>query len=553
MNILLIAPRGQPGEHVGFQYLFPLGLAYISSILKASGHTVTCLNLNHYQGNTQDILHARLKGDTTYHVACTGGLSTQYAQIKAIVEAIQSSGSKAKIVLGGGLISSEPELMFETLKPDYVVVGEGEETIRELAATLEQSGAPSSVPGIGYCLADGRFITTPARKPITNIDALPWPDFDGFEFETYLDNLKPTDQYFYDHVDFPRVYPIVTSRSCPFQCTFCYHPIGTQYRQRSLNSVMQELETNVLRHKINTLAIYDELFTNDIARVYDFCERITRLRSKLSWELRWGCQMRVNKIDDKLLATMRDAGCYMVSYGFESYSLKVLSSMKKHITPPEIARAVDLTLKNHISIQANFIFGDRAETLETARETLDYWKAHTHAGIQLGFINPYPGTQLYDYCLEKGVIKDKLDFIAHHIFDVFNMTESLTDREFVQLQFEVFACQLRNPATSVPSRVHLESNGTYTVTVTCPHCGHANHYANYAIAQPSFFNFMTYCRSCRHRFFMTSRLWRCFAKTILLFLAITPMRLKVAILATLRKMWRAFLNRRSAQPVEADK
>ena len=141
MNILIIMPRGiAAGDDVCYSYLFTFGLPYISSVLKAAGHVVTCLNLHHYQGTVETLVRDRVVKGGPYDIICTGGLSAHYIQVKHIVHAIGAVGAGAKVILGGGLVTSEPELIFNALKPDYVVLGEGEETIKELLACLEQHG-----------------------------------------------------------------------------------------------------------------------------------------------------------------------------------------------------------------------------------------------------------------------------------------------------------------------------------------------------------------------------------------------------------------------------
>ena len=111
-------------------------------------------------------------------------------------------------------------------------------------------------------------------------------------------------------------------------------------------------------------------------RLLEFCDGIKKLKSEISWDLKWSPQLTVHSVDGDLLKIMKEAGCELISYGFESFSPIVLKSMGKPITPQQIDNAIKETLKAKIAIQANFIFGDIAETKETAEETLNYWKNH---------------------------------------------------------------------------------------------------------------------------------------------------------------------------------
>jgi len=532
MKVLIISPRWFVGDVVNYRYMFPLGLAYISAVLKKDGHEVDVLNINHYAGQADDIVRSAL-GRKRYDRVLTGGISTFLNQIKEVITVVRQVDPSVGVVLGGGVISSEPELIFNHLKPDHGVIGEGEKTVSELMTCLAEHGDVGQVDGLIYRDAQGMVKTTRPREPVPDIDVIPYPDFDGLEFEKYLEHMHPSDQYFYDLFDKPRTYPIICSRSCPFICTFCFHPLGNKYRQRSLDSIMDELRLNVPRYRINVISIYDELFSNDRERMLKFCEQIKEFTKTLPWECRWSCQMRVDRIDDEMLAKMKAAGCYMISYGFESYSPQVLKSMKKHISPEQIKRAVELTLKNDISIQGNFIFGDTAETRETAKATLEYWKDNVEAGIQLGFINPYPGTEIYNRLVTRGIIKDKLDFISNHIFDVFNLSEKMSDSEFGGLWFDLLKARITCRKYAQEYQLKEAGDGTVDLVAQCPHCQKKMEYKNYYVLSKLFLFVLMYCRSCRRRFYVGSRLYRVFSRILLLAVSLMP---GVAY-AVFKKIW----------------
>lgn len=481
MKILVVAPKFD---------IFPVGLAYITSALKQAGHDV----YSYIFTNEKDFFVELQKHE--YDFVATGGLSSQYRDIKQILTVARESGIKT--IAGGGIITSEPELMTKALNPDFGVIGEGEETIVECLRAFEIGADLSSVNGICY-FADDKFVATESRKQLNELDKLSWPDYDGFDYMNFLDSMKPSDSYIYDIFDNPREYPLITSRSCPFKCTFCYHPSGDKYRQRSLDSIMDELITVIPKYKINIVAIYDELFSFDEARVYEFCEKFKKFADTLDWDVRWFCQMRVAGLKDSMLDAMKNAGCYMVSYGFESYSAEVLNSMKKHIKPEQIHNAVHATLARNISIQANFIFGDPRETWETAQQTLTFWKEHIEAGILLGFILPFPDSPIYQLCLKKGIIKNKLHFIESDLYKVINMT-SMPDHEFNKLEVLVQKYMIKYCNYIMP--VERTSN---SVRVICPHCKANVRYNNYSTSE-YIYTRMMYCRKCRKRFFIANKL-----------------------------------------------
>jgi radical SAM superfamily enzyme YgiQ (UPF0313 family) len=489
MKILLVAPQFT---------IFPVGIAYIASSLKQSGYHLD----GYIYDKSSDLID--LLQDKNYDIVATGGLSSQYAQIKAISDITKKLNRT--LIVGGGIITSEPELMSRSLNVDYAVIGEGELAIVDLLSCLAGNGDISQVKGIGY-FQGGGFILTAGRKQIEDLDALPWPDYDCFGFSAFLDTQKPTDHYYYDLFDEPREYPLVASRSCPFLCTFCYHPAGDKYRQRTLESIFKELEVVIPKYRINIVSLFDELFSYNEERVLEFCARFRELTGRFSWTIRWNCQMRVAGLKETMLDAMRDSGCYMVSYGLESYSLPVLKSMKKHITPEQIHHAVHATLDRRISIQGNFIFGDKAETRETVLETLEFWKDHREAGILLFFILACPNSAMYQHAIQKGIIKDRLDFIKHHLFEIYNMT-TMPDWEFYRLVTLVFKHVYKYYFFAVPDQHTPDS-----VTVRCPHCEEIMTYRNYATKR-YFFVKMMYCRNCRKRFFSASRLYILYANVI---------------------------------------
>lgn len=502
MKILAVAPRSEAP---------PIGLAYVVAAMKHAGHEVDCLNLT--LGDTLEIPREE------YSVVATGGLACHYRELQCIAREAKKAG--AVLVMGGGIITSEPELMIRALEVDYGVIGEGEDTILDLLACIEQGTDPGSVASIGF-VKDGAFQLTPSRGPILDLDRLPFPDYESFGLERALELMRPSDFWQRDIFDYPRVYTVVSSRSCPYQCTFCYHPLGNKYRQRSIDNVMNELKAAIPRHRINIVEIADELFSHNEERLVEFCAKFKEYIATLPWEIVWFCQLRVDKLKEEHLDMLIDANCHFVSFGFESYSAEILKSMKKHITPEQIHRAVHLVLERRLSMIAAFIFGDRAETQKTYRETLSFWKEHAQAGILMALVMPFPASELYLHCIERGLIKDRLDFIADHLFDPRNMT-AMSDDEYFRMHVEILKAILQHHPYAVAISYRDE-----TLTVRCPHCRKVTSYRNFdAAAQDKFtsmlalprskliYHKMLTCRACRRKLAVRSPLFNLYLKAVL--------------------------------------
>ena len=278
---------------------------------------------------------------------------------------------------------------------------------------------------------------------------------------------------------------------------------------------MAELDPAVRRWRINNICVLDDTFAVNRTRFFALTERIKALAASVPWEIRWFCQFAVNSLDEQVLVALRDSGCHMVAYGFESYSPQVLKSMRKPITPVQIDFAIKETIKSGMAVSGNFIFGDVAETASTAKETLDYWKGQTAHLINIGFVRPYPGSALYKHCRARGVIKDPLDFIkgvaalsADNRYRL-NMTEGMSDGELAALEEELQQVRLRyRRYVPLMRKRRTGRPGVYALTARCPHCGEVVKYGDILCAYPNFMYETLTCRKCRQRFIAISRLPR---------------------------------------------
>jgi anaerobic magnesium-protoporphyrin IX monomethyl ester cyclase len=509
MKILIIVPRYLLTKKKNYEYYFPLGLGYISSTLKNAGYSVDCLNLNHNEGIIDDIILNALD-KVKYDFVCTGHIGIGYQIIDKILKTTRNHRSNPKIILGGAIITSEPQLIFESLKPDIGVIGEGEKTIIELLSNIERMGNLKNVKGIIFKDKNGKIIVTDPQEQIMDLDSIPIPDFDGLGYKEQLENLSSASDSL-ALFDYPRIYTILGSRGCAFKCTFCYHCLGNKFRTRSINNLMEEIEIAVKKYNINIIGLNDDLFSLDRNRLFDFCTQIKKLINSTGKEIKWGCQLSVRDIDKELMLNLKESGCAAVSFGFESFSQKVLKSMKKPITPQQIENAINLTLETGLSLQGNFIFGDIAETVETAKETLDFFKNKCNGQVNLGFIQPYPGSEIYNHCINNGIIKDKLDFIKNkmNITNWFNMTKEMTDSDIYKLKKEISNTRNKYIKYVVPEKITKDNiDDRYNLLVKCPFCEKKTTYKNMHIHDRLVYSFWVACRHCTLRFHIVSTVYK---------------------------------------------
>jgi hypothetical protein len=203
---------------------------------------------------------------------------------------------------------------------------------------------------------------------------------------------------------------------------------------------------------------------------------------------------------------MKDAGCCMISYGFESCSPIVLKSMRKHISPQQIDFAFKTTIKHKMAIQANFIFGDVAETKETSEITLDYWEKNCEGQVWLDFIQPYPGSQIYEHCVNKGLIKNRLEFIKSGITQfITNMTDNMSEKEFAELKHKISHLSQKYHRYVMPIS-KIKKGETHSITIKCPFCNEKNTYDHCNIINHLNYGFIAICRHCYKKYQIVSLL-----------------------------------------------
>lgn len=465
-NFLLVLPRLV--NRIGEGYNFPLGIPYISSSMKKAGLNVYCINLNHIEGNVDEIISEYVKKydiDAVY----VGGTSGQYYPVKVVVDAAHKITYKNIFILvGGGMITADPIPAMKALEwADIGVIGEGEITDVEVSFAFQEGKTFYDIDGVIFKEKDGRYIITNPRKEIGDLDEIAWPDYDGFSFEKTLDSNAAV-----AGVNALRSIAMLGSRSCPYSCTFCFHTVGRKYRQRSLNEFFKELEYNINKYDIKYLFVEDELFTYNNERVIEFCSRIKK------YNIKWWAQFRVDSVDPQIIAIMKDAGCDNFALGLESADNKILKSMGKHITVEQIERTLSTVYEAKMASEGSFILGDENETYETAMNTLNWWRNHRQFRITLGTITVFPGSQLYKNAIKNGIIKDPVKHLQDGCPQL-NITK-MTDDEFADIVERVMKYPVEDKTEMKDiSNVELEvGSARVSFDATCERCNGKHRYNN---------------------------------------------------------------------------
>jgi len=502
MRILLVVPtHGYKGGGVPLSASdFPAGLAYIASSLKEAGHEVTGLNLNNIKGFRTPYLmmanNVQRALEDDYDLIGLGGLCIDYSFIKDCMQVIRRY-TDTPIVLGGRIVSQDAEFIFNNLKPDYAIQGEGEETMVALADYLDKD-EPCPIHNMWWW-EGGIPQYGGANYDYRELDDRPFPDYEVFGLSRMVENNSMDTRilYRYPRTD-PRPMIITTARACPFNCSFCIHQGGPKYRARSVENIMAEIKELYDLYKFNILIVGDELFAVNKKRMTEFCEALIDKKKELGWDFDWMFQTHANsKLDLATLKLAKESGCYFFSYGIESAAPAVLESMNKKTSPKQFVEAADLAKEVGIGFGGNLIFGDPAETEETINESLSFWAKYGGGNqIFISNLQPYPGCKIFDFCEENGLIPNKEEYYEHIGGIIYNMTQIPHD---AFLQWMNFFGILERSWLTVESTVgEVSLNGQYhKISTVCPHCGEDNLYKEPWEVKPTFLG--TGCQHCNRR------------------------------------------------------
>jgi len=363
----------------------PMGLALIAAVLERVGYQVTVLDANALGLQPEDIVPMVTDTDV---VGLTAMTPTVGAAI-SIAHYLKQANPDLTIILGGTHATLLPEETLATAPEiDIITRGEGEETIIDLLRALEFKRPLDKVPGISYRKND-KAVSTQERVTSVDLDSLPFLAYHLLPWQRY----KPYPPH-------GRALPfatIITSRGCPYKCSYCSKPIfGNKFRGQSPQRVVDEVTYYKERFSIKELAFYDDVFTLDKKRAYAIADEILKRGIKICWT----CETRVNLVDKEVLHHMKQAGCYAIAYGIESASREILNTLDKDITLEQVEEAVGITKEVGLQTIGYFMLGSPGETPETIGKTIQFAKKLKLDFAQFAVTVPFPGTELYNLYLK---------------------------------------------------------------------------------------------------------------------------------------------------------
>lgn len=371
-RLLLLFPDYKGGHFGALRP--PAGIGYLAQFLQEKGIEYDVLDMA--TGSDLDTLSTKLSSFKPDLVAVSL-MSFMYKRSYYIIDYVKEISSDIKIVVGGPHVSTLREKVLEECKGiDYGIVQEGEYTLLELCKGNEAD----SIKGLIY-RKDGEINFAGSRDFERNLDNFPFPRFEKF----------PLGKYVTEEIG------IVSSRGCPFNCTYCpvTTSIGRHYRMRSADSIVDEI-TYWYKRGFKQISVLDDNFTLNNERVFEICDGICSKNFK-DLELNCNNGIRVDRVDKELLSAMKRAGFKYFAFGIESGNEQVLKNIKKSQDIDIIERALKTAIEFDFTITLFFIVGSPGEDMARVKESIALAKKYPVFDARFYNLIPFPATELYEW------------------------------------------------------------------------------------------------------------------------------------------------------------
>ena len=430
----------------------PVGPAYLAASLRQAGHRVrivdgigedpfqvTALFDNKVMalGLRSEEIVERIQPDTTLiGVSCM--FSQDWPEIRRLIQMTRKRFPGVPIIAGGEHITAAGDFTLDTTpEVDLCVIGEGEETIVEIADAMDRGGPLDTIAGLLLRAKDAATnlllkrtpsgnVSTGSRTRIRNLDDIPRPAWDLVPIDNYLDNGLGYG------VDLGRSMPIIATRGCPYQCTFCSNPEmwTTRWYARDPDQVLDEIQAYQERYGATNFDFYDLTAIVKRTWIIDFTNKILARKMKFTWQLPSGT--RSEAIDEEVCRLLYASGCRNMSYAPESGSPEVLKRIKKVVKLDRLEASVLNAVRSGLNVKLNIIMGFPGESRKELGQTVRFLARMGFAGVHdmsISLFSPYPGSELFHELRKSEKIPQLSDeyFLSLCAYKDFAQTVSYTD------------------------------------------------------------------------------------------------------------------------------
>lgn len=423
IKVLLINAPVFNRELVTTNVYFPMGLLYLGAVLKDNNIGVKIFDASNHCNKEpyEDVENRVLECVQKYKPAVIGigcTFSGAFRSLKLFANKIKEKFPKTLIAIGGmhpTIFSAEILKKYDCV--DFVVIGEGELTFLELVKSIiNNTRLPGHIDGIAF-RENGNIKLIPKTRFIDDLDSLPFIDYDMVDIGEY--EIDTSRWYSPKKIKIGQPFSVISSRSCPNRCTFCSMRLvhGLKIRLRSPDNVLYEMEKLYREYGIRYFHFMDDNMTFDKQRILEICKGIHKRKMDIQFDTPNG--IAINKLDTEIIDAMVGAGLVYTNFGIESGSEFIRNKiMKKGLSNKKIYEITEICERyKHLLIKGFFIIGMPEETKETLEETYEMIKNLPLDKINVSFVSPYPGTELFVYCMKHKLLPYRIeDYIDMEVF-----------------------------------------------------------------------------------------------------------------------------------------
>jgi radical SAM superfamily enzyme YgiQ (UPF0313 family) len=384
-----------------------LSYAYLSGYLKSKGEPVTVL---FKEGDTVALIKRIMELNPV--AVGFGNLYPELKETGELIRLLNAAGRKFPVVIGGQMVSPTPAFAVGITGADIGVVGEGEITLHKIVTALRSGGDVTAIEGIAYA-RDGVVTVNPGGEYIENLDTLPPVPYELFPVEQWL----PIGKWYAQNCPQPlwkiedRVINVHGGRGCPYTCNFCYHHSKPRYR--SLPVMIAEGEAALERFDGNMLYFSDDLVLASPHRAKQLVEQIGKLKRRITYSVSTRFD-NLARMDDALLASLKESGCRTMGLGIESGSDRILKIIGKNTNAATILAQLARLHKFDIFPSGAIMVGQYTETIEDVEASIKLMKQSVmeNPNIQYAFsiMTPFPGSSLYTMIMKDGLLSGDREF-----------------------------------------------------------------------------------------------------------------------------------------------
>lgn len=390
-----------------YQHMPPLSILYLASYMEKSGYEPMLCSLDmsarfggmYYFGYDIPRLIKKISDFKPQMIGITCVFSSRWPFTQRLTQVIKSVFPSIPLVIGGIHPTTFPEYCLSSSDADYLIIGEGEFSIVDLFKHILANSKPYGVDGITFKDNGGVYFKEKAHF-IPNLDVIPFPAYHFVDNQTYA-TIRKQDRI----SQFKGLYfSLLTSRSCPNQCTFCnmYICHGRQWRARSAENVVSEIEYLSDKYKVKQFAIVDDNFSFSRARTLAIAERIIKINKGIKFITPNG--LSVTTLDDEVIRMLKKAGFLEICIAVESGSEYIRNIVyNKKIKAEKVYEVVDSCKRHNLSCRTFFMVGAPEDSDSTIRASIRMMR-RLRVPTYINITTPYKGTELYDSYIEKGVI-----------------------------------------------------------------------------------------------------------------------------------------------------